>query len=220
MDAATTQTPLQAYARDLGRRVATVVGTLRSRIWNGFVNHPGLGDLAEPLFHRINRGLRRFRVLMALFAAGLLRPRRGPHTGGAPHPENLLHGNPFPYNWLIANFGHDVALCGIELKRMLAEPEAVEVLARVPAAARALRPILRLLGEVPDPRREGREARLEALARATYANVGIADPAPRGAKVPRPSPPIRPQRAETDREKLDRLVAWWVSLHPPEKKPP
>jgi hypothetical protein len=131
------------------------------------------------------------------FAAGLLRTRHGPHTGGFPHPENLLPGNPFPDRWLVANPGWDVSLCGFALKEMLAEPEAVEVLAKVPAAARALRPIVNLLGEVPTVAGERRDERLDRLAREIYANVGIADApraAPRRAALCHPSAHPNPPR--------------------------
>ena len=218
MDAATTETPIQAYARDLGRRVARVVGTLRTRIFNALLDRRWLIPLAEPLFRRISRGLRRFQVLMVLFAAGRLHTRRGPHTGGLPHPENLLRGNPFPYNWLAANLGHEVAVCGNMLERMLAQPMALEVLAKVPAAERALRPILNLLGFGPDDPILRRAERMDALARATYANVGIAEPAPRGAKVGRPWPPPAPAAAP-NAARLERLIAGYLARHPPEKPP-
>jgi hypothetical protein len=218
VDAAPTETPIQAYARDLGRRVATVVGTLRTRIFNALLDRRSLTPLAEPLFRRISRGLMRFQVLMALFAAGRLpRPRRGPHTGGFPHPENLLRGNPFPYNWLAANLGHEVAACGNMLEQMLAQPMAREILARVPAAERALRPLLNLLGCGPNDSILRRAARMDRLAQATYATVGIADPAPRGAKVGRPWPPIgatlSAEPALVPNDARDRLV-------PPSRKPP
>ena len=217
MNEVPTQTPLQAYALDLSREVVAVVGRLRIRIYNGFIDRPWLIPFIDPLLKRIRNAYLRFQVLMALFATGGLRTRRGPHTGGLPHPENLLRGNPFPYNWLASNLGWDVTLCGIELEEVLAEPMAREILAKVPAARRALRPVLRLLGCVPTVASLRREARLERLARETYANVGIADPAPRGAKVGRPWPPAEPPPSRAER--LERLIAWYLETHPPEKPP-
>jgi hypothetical protein len=112
----------------------------------GALARPWLIRYIELLLNRINRAYMRFQVLMALYAAGLLRTRRGPHTGGLPHPENLLRGNPFPCRWLIANLGLDASLLADQLEELLATPEAAEVLYRVPAAVRALRPLRRLLG--------------------------------------------------------------------------
>ena len=216
--AAPTQTPLQAYALDLSRQVVAVVGTLRIRIFNALVDRPRLIPHIDPLLKRIRNAYMRFQVLMALFAAGKLRTRRGPHTGGAPHPENLLRGNPFPYRWAVANLGWDVTLCGIELKELLAEPMAREILAKVPAAERALRPILNLCGSVPTPASLRREARLDRLAREAYANVGICEPAPRSAKkFGRPSPPPAPPPSRAER--LERLIAWYLARNPPDKPP-
>jgi hypothetical protein len=195
-----------------------VVGVLRIRICNALMDRPSLIPLLDPLLRRIRNAYLRFQVLMALFAAGKLHTRRGPHTGGCPHPENLLRGNPFPYRWLLANLGFDVALCGDALEELLAEPMAREVLAKVPAAERALRPILNLCGSVPTPASLRREARLDRLAREAYANVGIAEPAPRSAKkFGRPLPPAPPPPSRAER--LKTLIARYLEAHPPDKPP-
>ena len=55
MHAATTETPLQAYARELGLRVWKLVGVLRIRIFNGMVDQPWLIRDFEPLLRRISR---------------------------------------------------------------------------------------------------------------------------------------------------------------------
>ena len=111
MDAALTS-PSQAYAPDLARRVGIVVATLRTVIGRGLYGKPYLYLLGAPLWNRLSRILKRFQDLMALLAAGRLpQPRRGPHTGGAPHPENLQRGNPLPTNcgWLLIALGWEVA---------------------------------------------------------------------------------------------------------------
>jgi hypothetical protein len=198
-----------------------VVGTLRIVIWRGFLAHPGLICHLGPLLKRIRNAYMRFQVLMALFAAGKLRTRRrGPHTGGFfPHPENLLRGNPFPFRWLVANLGNDFLGCSVELEEMLAEPMAREILAKVPAAERALRPIRNLLGDGPNDPVPRRYERTQRLAREAYANVGIAEPAPRGVakKFGRPLPPDPPP--PTRRERLEQLIAWYRETHPPDKPP-
>ena len=152
MDAAPAKTPIQSYAPELSRRVVNLVGALRMVIFHGFLQQRDLIPLAEPLLKRISGALRRFQTLMVLFAAGYLpRQRRGPHTGGAPHPENLQRGNPVPTTcgWLEDVLGREAADLGTQLEKLLAAPAAVELLARVPAAERALRPLRRLFGRGP-----------------------------------------------------------------------
>ena len=152
MDAAPAKTQIQSYAPELSRRVVNLVGALRMVIFHGFLQHRDLIPLAEPLLKRISNVLRRFQTLMVLFAAGYLpRQRKGPHTGGAPHPENLQHGNPVPTacGWLEDVLGREAADLGTQLEKLLAAPAAAEILARVPAAERALRPLRRLFGRGP-----------------------------------------------------------------------
>jgi len=63
-----------------------------------------------PLLNRISRILGLFTAPMALLAAGRLpRRRRGPHSGGAPHPETLRRGTRLR------------SACGWELEPLLAE---------------------------------------------------------------------------------------------------
>jgi hypothetical protein len=98
---------------------------------------------------------------MDRLAAGRLpRHRRGPHTGGAPHPENLQR-NPLPldYGWLLIALGWEAAGCGAQLEHILVEPAAAEILALIPAAERILRPLRRMLGLGPfDPTRRSARA--------------------------------------------------------------
>ena len=199
MDAALTS-PSQAYAPDLARRVGIVVATLRTVIGRGLYGKPHLTLLGAPRWNRLGRILKRCTDLMDRLAAGRLpRRRRGPHTGGAPNPQNLQRGNPLPTTggWLLIALGSEAAGCGAQLEHLLAEPAAAEILARAPAAERILRPLRRMLGLGPfDPtrrptRKVGRKSEAYS-ADATIRAAALSD----GAQQPpaKPPPKLRPSR--------------------------
>jgi len=155
--------PTQASAPDFARRVGIIVATLREVVGLGFLDQPHLLRFGAPLWARLSRILERFQGLMDRLAAGRWpRQRRGPHTGGAPHPENLHRGDPWPTNpgWLMIVLGWERAGCRAQLEALLAEPAAAEILARVPAAERILRPLRRMLGL-------GRPRTVDAMGQAT-----------------------------------------------------
>jgi hypothetical protein len=181
--------PTQASAPDLARRVGIVIATLRTVIGRGFAGKPHLIPLGAPLWNRLSRILKRFQDLMDRLAAGRLpQPRRGPHTGGAPHPENLQRGNPLPTNcgWLLIALGWEAAGCGAQLEHVLAEPAAAEILALIPAAGRILRPLRRMLGLGPyDPNRHPRNGgRKSAGPRQPRPCVAKAAPSSADATIP------------------------------------
>ena len=64
--------------------------------------------------------------------------------------------------------GWEAAGCGSQLAALLAEPAAVELLARLPAAGRILRPLLHLLTLGPRPRPD-RSAPVAAAPAPTQA---------------------------------------------------
>ena len=137
--------PILNYLPDFRRRVGLIVTGLLTLLDRNIANRRR--DL--PLWNHIYRAARRFFDLMDRLAAGRWpRQRRGPHTGGAPHPENLRRGNSSPTNpgWLMIVLGWELAGCRAQLEALLAEPAAAEILARVPAAERILRPLRRMLG--------------------------------------------------------------------------
>ena len=51
--------------------------------------------------------------------------------------------------WLVRVLGHEAAACASQLEHLLADPEAVRLLAQAPGAYRILNPLRRLLGIGP-----------------------------------------------------------------------
>ena len=151
MDAAPAlTTPSRTYAPDLARAVGFIVVKLCLLIGREAAK-PHLFRLWLPLCRRLCRIARRFRVLMECLAGHPPRCRRGPHTGGAPHPENLLLCVRVPASngGLLIDLGWEAADLGWHLEQILAEPRAAEILAKVPAAARILWPLRNMFGLGP-----------------------------------------------------------------------
>jgi hypothetical protein len=116
--------------------------------------------LVVPLWRRINRATCRFERLMAGLAAGRLpKPSRSGH-GGPRQPNPLPRGR----GWLVRVLGHEAAGCASQLQALLAEPEAAELLALVPAAAGIIRPLGRML----DPGARNRPLRAIQAAAEQY----------------------------------------------------
>ena len=147
-------TEIQSYAPDLARRVGFIVVKLCLLIGRE-ARKPYLIRTWLVLCRRLCRILHRFTDLMNCLAGHPPHLRRGPHTGGAPHPENLLLNRLFGVRvralngCLLDDLGWEAAEVGWNLEQILAEPLAAEILARVPAAARILWPLRNMLGLGP-----------------------------------------------------------------------
>jgi len=150
-------TPILTYAPDLARRVGFIVVKLCLLLARD-ARKPHLIRIWWPLCRRLIRIGRRFTDLMNCLAGHPPHLRRGPHTGGAPQPENLLLNRLFGVRvptlngGLLFDLGWEGADVGWNLEAILAEPRAAEILAKVPAAARILWPLRNMLGLGPfDP---------------------------------------------------------------------
>ncbi len=144
MDAAPIPAPAFAFAPDLARRVGLILAALAALaalVARRFLREPRLAALIIPLWTRLNRAARRFERLMLGLAAGTLPRPRTPRRGG-PRQPRLLPAGRF---WLIRALGPEAAACATQLQALLAEPTTTELLVRVPAAGRILRPLARLL---------------------------------------------------------------------------
>ena len=133
--------PVSAYAPEFARRLGIILRMLAAIVARRLAREPRFIALVVPLWRRINRATRRFERLMAGLAAGRLpKPSRSGH-GGPRQPNPLPRGR----GWLVRVLGHEAAGCASQLQALLAEPEAAGLLALVPAAARIIRPVGRML---------------------------------------------------------------------------
>jgi hypothetical protein len=133
--------PVSAYAPEFARRLGIIFRMLAAIVARRLAREPRFIALVVPLWRRINRATRRFERLMVSLAAGRLpKPSRFGH-GGPRQPNPLPRGR----GWLVRVLGHEAAGCASQLQALLAEPEAAGLLALVPAAARIIRPLGRML---------------------------------------------------------------------------
>jgi hypothetical protein len=134
--------PVSAYALEFARRLGIILRMLAAIVARRLAREPRFIALVVPLWRRINRAAIRFERLMAGLAAGRLpKPGRSGHSGPR-QPNPLL---PCGRGWLVRVLGHEAAGCASQLQALLAEPEAAELLALVPAAAGIIRPLGRML---------------------------------------------------------------------------
>jgi hypothetical protein len=157
--------PVSAYAPEFARRLGLILRALAEIIARRLLRDPRFVALIVPLCGRINRAVCRCERLMAGLAAGrlpkprLARPGRAGRSGPR-KPDPLPRGR----GWLIRVLGHEAAGCASQLQALLAEPEAAELLALVPAAAGIIRPLGRML----DPGARARPPRAIQAAAAQY----------------------------------------------------
>jgi hypothetical protein len=152
--------PVSAYAPEFARRLGIILRMLAAIVARRLAREPRFIALVVPLWRRINRATIRFERLMAGLAAGRLpKPSRSGH-GGSRQPNPLPCGR----GWLVRVLGHEAAGCASQLQALLAEPEAAGLLALVPAAARIIRPLGRML----DPGARNRPLRAIQAAAGQY----------------------------------------------------
>jgi hypothetical protein len=133
--------PVSAYAPEFARRLGIIFRMLAAIVARRLAREPRFIVLVVPLWRRINRATRRFERLMVGLAAGRIpKPSRSGH-GGPRRPNPLPRGR----GWLVRVLGYEAAGCASQLQALLAEPEAAGLLALVPAAARIIRPVGRML---------------------------------------------------------------------------
>ena len=158
--------PLRAYAPDFARRLALVLRALAAVIARRLLGHPRLAGFIVPLWRHLARTAARAQNLARILAAGRLPRTRRPHASG-PSGRPLFPASP---QLLLAALGHEGATHIAQLRSLLAEARAAELLALVPRAGRLLRPLGRLLAlPLPPP------------------------PAPAVASPPPPRPALGPQ---------------------------
>ena len=146
MRAALLSPNLRALTPDLADGVAFILAALREVIARHFRN-PRMALYVVPLCAYLSRVARRFARLMAQANAGQparQHPKR--ERASRPRPASQF---PLKFGWLLAELRHEAGAHGAQLRHILSKPGIAELLAELPAAARLLNPIRRLLGQRP-----------------------------------------------------------------------
>lgn len=148
----------------LGHTLGLIVAGLKQALSRQRIVERSTDVLLLALWNRLGVLVRRFAALEARFLAG--KPaltRRAPIAPASPRRPARPHGTPRDFGWLLRVVGRgqavpDVAMAGQGLRQFFADPRLSELLAAQPGAARALRPLFRMLAVPfpPAPRRPGR----------------------------------------------------------------
>ena len=142
--------PDQAGLSGLSQRLAAIVAGLLRAVGAQGMRNRALVPLFDLVWRRVTRLRNRFARLIALLLAGKLPrqhlPRHRPVAAAdrtAPTPALRLPSGTF---WLIEAVPYEAAGYGGQLQALMSDPAMQTLLASVPAAARILRPLCRLLG--------------------------------------------------------------------------
>ena len=128
---------------ELALRFGAILAGLVGLVARRFLRMPHLTGFTLLLCARLGRMARRFARLMtrpARTRAARVRTRRDDST--RVRPVALPSGR----GWLVRELGYEAAGYGAQLEHLLADPGVQELLARVPAMGRILRPVCRMLG--------------------------------------------------------------------------
>ena len=187
-------TPVQASAPDLARRVGLIVAALAALVARRFLRDPHLVSLIVPLWTRLTRTARSFDRLMPRVAANRL-PKPRPPRPQRPTP-STARATPLPtgHGWLIRALGHEAAAYAGQLDSLLAEPGTADLLAAVPAAARILRPVGRMLGLTAFAPKRNKRRPQAASAPGRVPPCRTATPRPHPAAAP--GGPLLPPQCE------------------------
>ena len=138
----------------------------------GLIGHA----LALLVYGRLGRAGQAIARLMALFQAGLLRPRapRAPAVR-TEHADDVVRVvpprvMPVKWAWLVGMAEWRAAVLGAQLQHVLQQPDMVALLRASPQARRVLGPVCRMLAVPPGvlrPRLEGEVAEVAAVAPVT-----------------------------------------------------
>jgi hypothetical protein len=182
---------LRRAAPLLAGRFTVIMAALAALIARAFLKNPRRAAVIVPLWNYLGRTARRFARLAAGLAKGRRpRPARVPQPGRSARPRRAgRHALSLPTarGWLLKDLKHEAALYGLQLETLLAEPEAAQLLAAAPTAARLLRPICRMLGISPP----------------------VLPPLPPRARKPRPKPAPKPRRLS---RKQREAILWYPNM--------
>jgi hypothetical protein len=139
-------------APDFAHRLGVILAGLAALIARRFLRDPFHAPLILPLWTHLTHAARRLESAFARLAAGFSpRPRAAKPRASGPRRAPVL---PTRRGWLVTALGPEAAAYASQIESLLAEPAAVDVLARSLAARRTLAPIRCMLGlAAPRPRR-------------------------------------------------------------------
>lgn len=128
-------------APELALQFGAILAGLVALVARRFLRMPHLIGFTLLLCGRLGRMVRRFERLMTVPArAPRLRTRRD-DTARVRAP-----ALPSGRGWLVRELGYEAVAYGLQLEHLLAKPGVQELLTRVPAVGRILRPVCRMLG--------------------------------------------------------------------------
>ena len=130
--------------------------------------------LLVAVWGRIARMGTRLERLVALWRAGKLPAPGGPRPGRERRKSIARTRFPTAPAWLVRKLGFEVAAYGSQLQHLLSEAECAAFLAAVPQAGRILRPLLNMLGVVPEAVRKHAPARVTDRPVAQASGMEIA----------------------------------------------
>ena len=129
----------------LAARLTTILGLVAALVARRFLQMPALSPHTRTLWGWLQRRIQRCGRLCARVQAGRVRVSR-PKPAGTPARTGVRVRMPQGRGWLVQALGHEAAAYASQLHALLAEPGVTELLAEVPALARLLAPIRRMLG--------------------------------------------------------------------------
>lgn len=169
-----------ADALERARRVGAILAAVAALIARRFLREPTLLPLIVPLWGWLGRTARRFERALTRLPTGvptgvptgrvaLLRDASAPAAPVVVRAPRVRF--PGRQGWLVRVLGYEAVAYKLQLEHVLAEPGLQDLLAALPAAARLLRPVCRILGIVT-----------EAAAKTVAATRGATKP--KRARVP------------------------------------
>ena len=145
MNSSPIASPPLTERQELVRRIGEILLGLAAVVARRFLREPRLVGLTVLLWQKLSRAVRRIERAVSRPARVQAKRRSAQPRGKAP----VLAGSvrlPGGRNWLVRELGYEAVAYGLQLQHLLNEPAMQAILANVPAIARVLRPICRMLG--------------------------------------------------------------------------
>ena len=125
------------------RRIGLILLGLAAVVARRFLREPRLVGLTVMLWQKLSRVVGR--IERAVARPARVQAKRARPLAKAPVLRGLVR-LPDGRNWLVRELGYEAVAYGLQLQHLLDEPAMQAFVANVPAIARVLRPICRMLG--------------------------------------------------------------------------